>query len=186
MAAKNLFAFCVILLLFSSLTSKVGNIYQFSCSLQSRNTIRYHRSSSGKNFQQMLNALNCPLVVWRKHGMTCVLLPQDLTIAMDVELNPGPKPYRRCRASRWVRERRYSKKYKIQAVISRRQVHGMTDLHKGPNLNNLRELKPILVPISVSFYALEHKIHFTKFHFYLWTAIIEKDWHFGSDWNVAK
>ena len=62
--------------------------------------------------------------------MTCLLLPKDLTIAMDVELNPGPKPYRRCRAGRRVKERRSFKKYKIEAVISRRHVHGTTDLRR--------------------------------------------------------
>jgi len=74
--------------------------------------------------------------------MTCLLLPQDLTIAMDVELNPGPEPYRRCRAGRRVKERRSFKKYKIEAVILRHHVHGMTDLHKGSKLNNLRQPIP--------------------------------------------
>ena len=58
-------------------------------------------------------------------------------------LNPGPKPYRRCRAGRRVKERWSFKEYKIEAVISCRHVHGTTDLHKGSNLNNLRHLKLI-------------------------------------------
>ena len=31
-----------------------------------------------------------PISVWYKHGPTCLVLPKDLTVHMDVELNPGP------------------------------------------------------------------------------------------------
>ena len=31
-----------------------------------------------------------PISVWYKHGPTCLVLPKDLTVQMDVELNPGP------------------------------------------------------------------------------------------------
>ena len=76
-------------------------------------------------------------------------------------LNPGPKPYRRCRAGRRVKERRPFKEYKIEAVISHRHVHGTTDLHKGSNLNNLRHLK--LIPNRPLKYQ-------PLAHFALWNA----------------
>ena len=31
-----------------------------------------------------------PISVWYKHGPTCLVLPKDLTVHMDVELNPSP------------------------------------------------------------------------------------------------
>ena len=31
-----------------------------------------------------------PISIWYKHGPTCLVLPIDLTVHMDVELNPGP------------------------------------------------------------------------------------------------
>ena len=31
-----------------------------------------------------------PISIWYKHGPTCLVLPTDLTVHMDVELNPGP------------------------------------------------------------------------------------------------
>ena len=31
-----------------------------------------------------------PISVWYKHGPTCLVLPKDLTVHMDVEINPGP------------------------------------------------------------------------------------------------
>ena len=31
-----------------------------------------------------------PISVWYKHGPTCLVLPKDLTVHMDVELNPDP------------------------------------------------------------------------------------------------
>ena len=31
-----------------------------------------------------------PISVWYKHGPTCLVLPKDLTVHVDVELNPGP------------------------------------------------------------------------------------------------
>ena len=31
-----------------------------------------------------------PISVWYKHGPTCLVLPKDLTVHMDFELNPGP------------------------------------------------------------------------------------------------
>lgn len=31
-----------------------------------------------------------PISIWYKHGPTCLVLPIDLTLHMDVELNPGP------------------------------------------------------------------------------------------------
>ena len=31
-----------------------------------------------------------PISVWYKHGPTCLVLPKDLTVHMDVELSPGP------------------------------------------------------------------------------------------------
>ena len=31
-----------------------------------------------------------PISIWYKHGPTCLVLPIDLTVHMDVELHPGP------------------------------------------------------------------------------------------------
>ena len=31
-----------------------------------------------------------PILIWYKHGPTCLVLPIDLTVHMDDELNPGP------------------------------------------------------------------------------------------------
>lgn len=31
-----------------------------------------------------------PISIWYKHGPTCLVLPIDLTVFMDVKLNPGP------------------------------------------------------------------------------------------------
>ena len=36
-----------------------------------------------------------PISIWYKHGPTCLVLPTDLTVHMDVELNPGPLLVRR-------------------------------------------------------------------------------------------
>ena len=42
-----------------------------------------------KNIQE-LKFPRRPISIWYKHGSTCLVLPRDLTIHMDVELNPGP------------------------------------------------------------------------------------------------
>ena len=34
--------------------------------------------------------------IWYKHGPTCLVLPTDLTVHMDVELNPGDRNCRDC------------------------------------------------------------------------------------------
>ena len=47
----------------------------------------------GKRFQQARSTVNRPLNVWQKHGQICICLPdstKDITIFVDVELNPGP------------------------------------------------------------------------------------------------
>ena len=31
-----------------------------------------------------------PISVWYKNGPTCLVVPKDLTVHIDVELNPGP------------------------------------------------------------------------------------------------
>ena len=47
------------------------------------------KTSFIKNNQE-LNFPRRPISVWYKHGPTCLVLPKDLTVHMDVELNPGP------------------------------------------------------------------------------------------------
>ena len=47
------------------------------------------KTSFIKNNQE-LNFPRRPISVWYKHGPTCLVLPKDLTVHMDVELSPGP------------------------------------------------------------------------------------------------
>ena len=47
------------------------------------------KTSFIKNNQE-LNFPRRPISVWYKHGSTCLVLPKDLSVHMDVELNPGP------------------------------------------------------------------------------------------------
>lgn len=47
------------------------------------------KTSFIKNNQE-LKFPRWPISIWYKHGPTCLVLPIDLTVHMDVELNPGP------------------------------------------------------------------------------------------------
>ena len=45
----------------------------------------------GKPSSRSVNVPHRPVTTWLKHGFVCVFLPRkDLTIFMDIELNPGP------------------------------------------------------------------------------------------------
>ena len=47
------------------------------------------KASFIKNNQE-LKFPRLPISIWYKHGPTCLVLPIDLTVHIDVELNPGP------------------------------------------------------------------------------------------------
>ena len=89
-----------------------------------------------------------PVCLWTKHGYLCYSLPVkiDLTVHMDVQLNPGPtssssrsiwkRPYRGCRSGRAVRAREATKVFNIQAAMTLRLCHQFA-FHSGRNENNL-------------------------------------------------
>ena len=51
---------------------------------------QYWPSSTFIENNQELKFPKRPISVWYKHGPTSLVLPKDLTVHMDVELNPGP------------------------------------------------------------------------------------------------
>ena len=91
-----------------------------------------------------------PVCLWTKHGYLCYSLPVkiDITVHMDVELNPGPtssssssrstwkQPYRGCRSGRAVRAREAMKVFNIQPAMTPRLCHQFA-FHSGRNVNNL-------------------------------------------------
>ena len=91
-----------------------------------------------------------PVCLWTKHGYLCYSLPVkiDITVHMDVELNPGPtssssssrstwkRPYRGFRSGRAVRTREATKVFNIQPAMTPRLCHQFA-FHSGRNVNNL-------------------------------------------------